>query len=213
MTARTLAELLEESSRSHRHLCPRQVLGVRMGMLAARVLGLELPQSDKRLLTIVESDGCVIDGIIAATGCTVGHRTLRVEDYGKIAATFVDTATGRAVRFVPRKEIREAARAFAPSGYSKWEAQLYGYQTMEDDDLFAAQEVELVVPVERIVSTKGKKAVCERCGEEVNNEREVHSAGAILCKPCAQGGYYRPKARHDDAAALDETTHEETADH
>src|SRR5262245_57508692 len=86
-----LKEILRVSSAQHRRLCPRQVLGARMGMLAGDVLGVKLPQTDKRLLTIVETDGCMVDGIVAATHCRLGRRTLRVEDYGKVAATFVDT--------------------------------------------------------------------------------------------------------------------------
>ncbi|HJW83887.1 MAG TPA: formylmethanofuran dehydrogenase subunit E family protein, partial [Anaerolineae bacterium] len=133
----TLTELLNASAASHRHLCPRQVLGVRMGMLAGRVLGLDLPQSDtradgasagKRLLAIVETDGCFSDGVAVATNCWVGRRTLRVEDYGKVAATFVDTHTGYAVRIVPRYGVRNLAPAYAPEARNKWEAQLLGYQ-------------------------------------------------------------------------------------
>jgi len=98
-----LPELLDASAALHRHLCPRQVLGVRMGMLAGELLGLALPQTDKRLYVVAETDGCAVDGISAATNCWVGRRTLRVEDFGKVAATFVDTQTDRAVRIpLPR---------------------------------------------------------------------------------------------------------------
>ncbi len=85
---KTLDELLAASAALHRHLCPRQVLGVQMGRLAAELLQLELPQSDKRLLTIVETDGCFSTGVSVATNCWVGRRTLRVEDYGKVACNF-----------------------------------------------------------------------------------------------------------------------------
>ena len=98
---KTLDELLVESSARHRHLCPRQVLGVQMGRLAADLLGLDLPQDDKRLLTIVETDGCFTTGLSVATNCWVGRRTMRVEDYGKVAATFVDTQTEQAIRIAP----------------------------------------------------------------------------------------------------------------
>lgn len=104
----TLDELLGQSAALHHHLCPRQVLGVRMGLLAGRELGLDLPQTGKRLLTIIETDGCFADGVSVATGCWVGHRTLRVEDYGKVAATFVDTDCRQSVRIVPHP----GARAF-----------------------------------------------------------------------------------------------------
>lgn len=83
---KTLQKLLAEVAAQHSHLCPRQVIGVRMGMLAAELLDIDLPQINKRLLVIVESDGCFADGVATATGATVGHRTMRVEDYGKVAA-------------------------------------------------------------------------------------------------------------------------------
>jgi formylmethanofuran dehydrogenase subunit E len=101
----TLEELLTASAALHHHLCPRQVLGVRMGLAAGSWLELTLPQTDKRLLTVVETDGCVIDGLAVATGCRVGRRTMRVLDFGKVAATFVDTVTGRAVRLAPHPRV------------------------------------------------------------------------------------------------------------
>lgn len=39
--------LLEQVSARHKHLCPRQVLGVRMALAGAFALGLDLPQSGK----------------------------------------------------------------------------------------------------------------------------------------------------------------------
>ncbi len=102
----SLAELLEQTARLHHHLCPRQVLGVRMGTWAGELLGLDVPQSGRRLFVIAETDGCGVDGISVATNCWIGRRTLRVEDYGKLAATFIDTVTQRAVRIVPRSSAR-----------------------------------------------------------------------------------------------------------
>lgn len=188
----TLNDLLSVSAALHRHLCPRQVLGVQMGRWAAELLGLDLPQSDKRLLTIVETDGCFADGVSAATNCWVGRRTLRVEDYGKVAATFVDTRARRAIRLAPLPTIREMAPTFAPEARNRWEAMLLGYQRMALADLFSCQPVELEVPIEAIISRAGHRVYCDRCGEEVLNEREVVKAGVTLCRPCAAGAYYRP---------------------
>jgi formylmethanofuran dehydrogenase subunit E len=185
-----LTELLDSTAALHRHLCPRQVLGVRMGMMAGEVLGLDLPQSDKRLYTIVETDGCACDGISAATGCWVGRRTLRIEDYGKVAATFVDTLTEQAVRIAPRRDARQLARACAPEARNKWEAQLLGYQRLPADQLLAVQSVQLKTPIRQIVNRAGVKAVCEICGEEIINEREVMREGSLMCKACAGESYY-----------------------
>ena len=186
----TLDEMLKASAALHCHLCPRQVLGARMGLCAATELGLILPQSDKRLLTIVETDGCFADGISVSTGCSVGHRTLRVEDYGKVAATFVDTQTAQAIRLAPRSEARLTARTYAPEARNRWEAQLLGYQRMPIDDLFTIQAVQLTTPIEAIVSRAGLKAVCDTCGEEIINGRETLYAGKVWCQACLAGGYY-----------------------
>src|SRR5512147_77469 len=97
-----LPTLLAASAARHSHLCPRQVLGVRTGLAGLAALSLLPPLRDKRLLVIVETDGCFTDGIEVSTGVAVGHRTLRVEDYGKIAATFVNIPTGEALRISPR---------------------------------------------------------------------------------------------------------------
>ena len=108
-----LKALLDASAARHARLCPRQVLGVRFGLAGASALGLEAPRQDKQLMAIIETDGCFADGIEAATGCSVGHRTMRIEDYGKIAVTFVDTLTGRAVRIAPRRDVRQRALSYS----------------------------------------------------------------------------------------------------
>ncbi len=188
---KTLDELLTESAALHRHLCPRQVLGVQMGRLAADLLHLDLPQRDKRLLTIVETDGCFTSGLSVATNCWVGRRTLRVEDYGKVAATFVDTETELAIRIAPSPTARARAAAFAHEASNRWEAMLLGYQRMTPADIFVWQPVILTTPVAAIISRAGHRATCDRCGEEILNEREVLTGGLTLCRHCAFGGYYR----------------------
>ena len=189
---KSLAELLDASAALHRHLCPRQVLGLRMGMFAGAVLGLDLPQTGKRLLTIVETDGCASDGIAVATNCWVGRRTLRVEDYGKVAATFVDAVTGQAIRIVPRLNVRRRARDYAPEAGNKWEAQLLGYRRMPADELLLVQSVQLKTPIEQILSRADRKAICEICREEILNEREIICEGMVLCRACAGEAYYMP---------------------
>ena len=60
----------------------------------------------KRLVVLVEIDRCATDAIQALTGVSLGKRTLKHVDYGKMAATFVDTASGRAVRVAAREDAR-----------------------------------------------------------------------------------------------------------
>jgi formylmethanofuran dehydrogenase subunit E len=187
-----LEDILAISSARHTHLCPRQVLGARIGLAGASALGLNLPRKDKSLLIILETDGCFADGIEVATGCTVGHRTLRVEDYGKIAATFVDVKTGQALRIVPKLDVRQRAYEYAKDEQRHYFAQLRAYQCMPDAELLTFESVHLKIPVEKIVSRAGVRVNCELCSEEIINERECILNGRILCQACAFGGYYEP---------------------
>ena len=182
--------LLEKSSRDHSHLCPRQILGVRMGLCGLKALDVAANQGSKRLLVITETDGCFADGLTAATDCTVGHRTLRVEDYGKAAATFVDTQSGLAIRVAPALDIRERAYQYAPDEPRHYFAQMQAYQIMPDEEMFTVIEVHLAASIAGIVSRPGVRVNCDVCGEEIMNEREVHKDGQILCKACASSAYY-----------------------
>ena len=188
---RSLEEILQESSSRHRHLCPRQVLGARMALYASELLDLDLPRDDKRLFVIAETDGCAVDGLIAATGCRIGRRTLSILDFGKVAATFADTSTEVTVRIVPSPQVRSLAFEYASNARNHWEAMLLGYQAMPADELLVVQSVQLNKPLSDIISRAGKKAFCEVCGEEVINGREVISENAIQCRTCVGDSYYR----------------------
>jgi formylmethanofuran dehydrogenase subunit E len=187
-----IQSILELSANSHSHLCPRQILGVRIGLAGMKMLGFSEPPTEKQILVITETDGCFVDGVIAATGCTVGHRTLRVEDYGKVAATFVDTTSGRAIRVAPRNDIRDQASAHLPEEPRHYFAQMQAYQIMPDKEMLSIREVVLSTPIEQIVSRPGVRVNCDQCGEEIMNEREIHRNGRTLCQTCAYGGYYQP---------------------
>lgn len=184
MSDSRLADILEASSRDHAHLCPRQILGARIGLAGLAALGCQRP------LVIVESDGCFLDGVSAATGCTPGHRTLRIVDDGKTAALFVDTATSRAVRVAPVPDLRDRAGAFAPFEPRRYFAQMQAYQVMPAAEMLTVTAVRLKTPVAAILSRPRVRSVCPGCGEEVMNERTVEQDGLQVCHACAHGPYY-----------------------
>lgn len=188
-----LDSLLEISAARHSHLCPRQVLGVRMALAGARALGLELPQSGKNLLVIAETDGCFVDGLEVAAGVSPGHRTLRIEDYGKVGATFVNISKGEALRLAPRLEVRTRALDYAPDEPRHYFAQLRGYRLMPDDELFSITSVTLSPNIGQIVSQPGVRVNCAGCGEEIINEREIIYQGSNYCRTCFGQGYYHEK--------------------
>lgn len=181
----------------HKHLCPRQVLGARIGLRGLRALGLldttavnRYENGNKKLLTIVETDGCGLDGIAVATDCHVGRRTLRVMDYGKMAATLIDVKSETAVRVSPQPDIRQLAREYAPDARSRWHAFLEAYHIIPDDLLLRVETVALTQTIEQILSKPRVRARCADCGEEIVNEREVMVNGRLLCLPCAGTTYY-----------------------
>ena len=127
---RNFDELLHESSLIHGHHCAGQVLGVRMAMLGCREVGIDEPKGCKKLVVYVEMDRCATDAMQAVTGCSLGKRTLKFLDYGKMAATFVNTETGKAVRVLARDDARALTPSFARGAATPREAQKQAYRVM-----------------------------------------------------------------------------------
>lgn len=185
--------MIQDLSYRHQPLCPRQILGVRMALAGAKVLGLNLPRTDKNMLVISETDGCFIDGLEVAAGISPGHRTLRIVDYGKVAATFIDVIKREAVRLAPLPNLREQALVYVPDEPRHYFAQLRGYQIMPDEVLFSFTSVTLSPSIEQIVSRPGLRVDCSVCGEEIMNEREITVHGTIYCHSCYGQAYYHLK--------------------
>ena len=185
-----LEELLQQANTLHKHLCPGQVLGVRLAMLGCRAVGIEEPTRSKSLLVWVEIDRCATDAVTVVTGCRLGKRTLKFLDYGKVAATFLNLDTSEAVRVVARDDSRDAVRNYAPPDLDKKEAQLYAYRVMPDEELFTLAHVRVEVSDLDLPGRPLRRIACDDCGEGVNDGREVLRAGRTLCKPCAEGAYY-----------------------
>jgi formylmethanofuran dehydrogenase subunit E len=183
----TLEELLPKAEAAHGHMCPGQILGVRMALLGLRSLGIEDPlgADRKRLITFVEIDRCATDAIGMVTGCRLGKRTLKFRDWGKMAATFVDLAAGRGVRIIALEDSRELARKLFPHIESKSAQQMAAYRKLSDTELFLEQPVRVDVDQTELPGYKGERAVCAQCGEGVNFGRLVEARGRKLCLSCA----------------------------
>lgn len=186
-----LAPLREQLATMHAHFCPRQVLGLRMGLYAGELLALGVPRNDKRLFIFVETDGCLADAISVSTGAWLGHRTMRLIDHGKTAATFVDTTSGKAVRVRPHPEARWRAAAYAPAANDRWHAQRDGYQLMPIAELLVADRVALNIDLRSIISRPGHRVTCSVCAEEIVNEREILVEGMTRCRACVGEAYFR----------------------
>jgi formylmethanofuran dehydrogenase subunit E len=185
---RSFEELLNESSTIHGHHCAGQVLGVRMAMVGCREVGIDEPKGCKKLIVYVEMDRCATDAIQAVTGCSLGKRTLKFLDYGKMAATFVNTETQRAVRVLAKDDARARAPRYAQGAANPREAQKQAYRIMPEDTLFSLTPMSLRVPAKEMPGYRDERIQCAECGEGINYHREVQHNGRTLCIPCAQGG-------------------------
>ena len=183
---------LRAAEQAHGHICAGQVLGVRMAMLGLQKLGIDDPQGQdrKRLVTFVEIDRCATDAVAVVTGCRLGKRALKFRDWGKMAATFVDVTTRRAIRIAARESSKSLAREMHPELGSKNQQQMLAYREMADDDLFTTQWVTVELPPEEFPGYKGERIVCDSCGEGINFRREVRRDGKVLCRGCAGERYY-----------------------
>jgi formylmethanofuran dehydrogenase subunit E len=190
----TLDEYLREAEQAHGHLCAGQVLGVRLAMLGLEKLGIEDPRGKdrKRLVTFVEIDRCATDAIAVVTGCRLGKRALKFRDWGKMAATFVDVTTGKAIRIAAKESSKALARSMHPEIENKNQQQMLAYREMPEDDLFTKQWVKVELPAEEFPGYKGERIVCAECGEGINFHREVLRDGRVLCCACAGEKYYEP---------------------
>jgi formylmethanofuran dehydrogenase subunit E len=191
---KTLEQYLNDAATAHGHLCAGQVLGVRLAMLGLKRLGIEDPQGkdSKRLVTFVEIDRCATDAVMVVTGCRLGKRALKFRDWGKVAATFVDVESGKAVRVAARESSKALARSLHPEITDKNRQQMQAYQEMSDEQLFQTQWVHVELPPEEFPGYKGERVVCSQCGEGINFRREVRLGAKVLCRACAGQRYYEP---------------------
>jgi formylmethanofuran dehydrogenase subunit E len=187
----SIEEQLAYSSSTHRRLCPRQVLGVRMARFACVYLGIDPALQRRRIFVYMENGNCLADGVISVTYASPTNQYMQLLPYGKMAATFVDLESGRAVRVSEHPDSRQAGVDFLPDVASPWHAQVQAYQAMPDELLLRWQDVELQAPLPTFL---GKyKVLCNHCGDYVHEHQDVQVNGLTLCKACADGAYYKPR--------------------
>jgi formylmethanofuran dehydrogenase subunit E len=162
----------------HGHLCIGQALGVRLALQGMELVGATDP---KQTIVFVENDRCIVDAIQIVTGTRLGRRSAKLINYGKMAATFLNTKTGVAyrvsVRSVPpaSPEDKTAARRIL---------------RVPSPDLLAWQKVKVSLRPEDLPGRPRRTVNCARCGEKVFDGRDIPSDGGPLCVPCARGSYY-----------------------
>ncbi|MFO7558296.1 MAG: FmdE family protein [Desulfobacterales bacterium] len=185
--------LLQESSLAHGHLCPGQVVGVRMALLGCRLIGFNEPaRSDqiKKLLVYIEMDRCTADAVAHVTGVKLGRRSLKFMDYGIMAATFVNLESSRSIRVLSTEESRDLASRYAPEIAEKPMQQIEAYKRMPDCVLFRVQKVQVKLNEFDLPGPTRRKVTCVSCGQVIRDSKEVVVDGQVRCKPCAGKSYF-----------------------
>ncbi len=195
---KTFQEYEELAAAAHGHLCAGQILGLRMAVHGLALLGIDDPTGTqrKRLVTFVEIDRCATDAIGVVTGCRLGKRALKFVDFGKMAATFCDLETGRAVRVAAKETSKQRAAELYPEIPEKNKQQMKAYRELSEAELFDVQWVKVRVGPEDLPGYKGPRVSCSECGEGISFQREVVVDGRTLCRGCAGQRYYEPLPDH-----------------
>lgn len=187
-----MEDFVKLAAKLHGHLSPGVALGIKMGQIGLKRLG--LPKGDKRLFAVVETTLCLADGVQASTGCTQGHASLRVEDFGKLAVCLARSDTKIGVRIVLKRDVRSSLI----EGWMMRKVKL-SHDTEEelakellrlDESSFLIEEV-AVEPFFKFDESEIIK--CSKCGELLAGAKAVKKQQEILCKACSDLGYYTRK--------------------
>jgi formylmethanofuran dehydrogenase subunit E len=195
----TKFEIPEWAWKFHGHVCPFMPIGYRMGILAMKELGIERVKDHGAFafseMGVGHPQTCMVDGTMAATGCTYGKLMIERLDFGKVATILFAPGKG-AVRIYLHSEFQDEL--------GKFEFFVYRKKGVEPSDIPAdvtAKVVDRVLEasdeemfkVERLPDfefsrPKGSfsKVKCSKCGEYVF-ERYMRSVeGKPMCIPCSE---------------------------
>ncbi len=177
-------KLVKKAQKFHGGLCPGIVIGTRMSIAGLKKLDMNLYKRNKDLIVYLEIDRCMADAVQAITGCSLGHRSLKYLNYGKFASTFVDTSNNRAVRISTIENSNRTPGEFEMDDMVKELSQI------PEEELFKIEEVYVEIPEEDLPGFPKFKAVCNICGEQILDKRELTINGDKVCHSCANKPYY-----------------------
>ena len=180
---------LNEAKAFHGEACAGTILGTRMAIRGLSEIGITDPKGADRksVIVYVEMDRCPADAILAVTGCRPGKRAMKILDYGKMAATFVNLKTGKAVRI---SEINKDGNKVMTREEIEKSPRTEEFAMMPFEDIFEIREVRVDLKPENLPGKPLHIVTCEVCGERIMDLREEQKDGKVLCRPCAAGRNY-----------------------
>jgi len=175
-------ELIKKGEKFHGHICVGIVIGTRMTMIGMRELGMNPMVPNNNLRVYTEIDRCYTDAMQAITGCSLGHRNLKYMEYGKTAATFMDTKTEKAVRVSIKKPFIV--------DHSKMKELNEFYSQAPEEEILRIENVSINVIRDDGRQTSNSLEICSICSEGVRDNHHTIVDGKVMCKNCAYGSYY-----------------------
>jgi formylmethanofuran dehydrogenase subunit E len=174
---------LEKAVAYHGHLCVGQVLGVHLSEK-----GLEAIQTDdpKNMIVFVENDRCIADTIQILTGTRLGRRTMKLVNYGKMAATFVNLQTQIAYRIWVSGNLDKIFGDVGTDKFKRCEKLLL----TKSEDVVSLVQVSVIISPDEMPGKPRHTILCSRCGEKVMDAKEIYLEQKPLCLACAKGAYY-----------------------
>lgn len=177
---------LQKAVDYHGHLCLGQVLGIHLAEKGMDVIGTTNP---KNMIVYVENDRCIADAIQILTGTRLGRRSMKLVDYGKMAATFINTDTGEAYRVWVSGKISKIVGK-PPADRHEKERQYERVLQSRSEDVVSVQKVTIDIPPEAMPGKPKRTVICAQCGEKVMDSKDISGADGPLCLACAKSPYY-----------------------
>jgi len=180
-------QLLDKCVSYHGHLCMGQVLGVHLALKGMELIGSTNP---REMIVFVENDRCVSDAIQILTGTRLGRRTMKLRDYGKMAATFWNQSTDVAYRVWVSGELPKVG-SYPDLDREKKDELLQKVLESDPEEILSYRRVKIELKPEELPGKPKRTVFCSKCNEKVMDGKDVQKDGGVLCLSCAEGAYYQ----------------------
>jgi formylmethanofuran dehydrogenase subunit E len=183
--------LLRKCVAYHGHLCMGQVLGVLIAERGMELIGTEDPHE---MIVVSENDRCIADALQIVTGTRLGRKSFKLQDYGKMAAVFLNARTGKAFRIWLEGEPVPGGRDFHSLSPGERKNALEGVLKADTKKLLGCEPVIIRFSANELPGRPKERVDCAKCGERVMDGKHVLTGKRKLCIACARGPYYRKAA-------------------
>ncbi len=177
---------LSKAVEYHGHLCIGQILGVHLTECGLKAIGTTDP---RKIIIYVEIDRCIADTIQILSGTRLGRRTMKLVNYGKMAATFINTETWEAYRVFVSGKINEII-GNTNIGHDAEKKEIEKLLEITSEEIISIQKVSVTIPIEEMPGKPLRTVFCTKCKEKVFDGKEIASIDGPICKSCSDKPYY-----------------------